>query len=202
MNTADFDRWRLNYDTMTYDDQLAFYNRVAVDHPVQHGFDGEAFRAFFEAVEMPEIQVLEFGGWKGELAAEVLPLYPHITHWTNLEISILAASDVRCRDGRYRAIVPSAFAWELDQLPDHNVFVSSHAIEHIRAAELEQLLAKLPRKVTYIGLQAPLADGPGDWSGYYGSHILEVGWKQVGAMLQVSGFAEFVNQGEFRGYKR
>lgn len=202
MNTADFDKWRQDYDYLTYRDQLAFYDRVAEDHPLQRGFDVKAFKAFFEAITLLEVQILEFGGWKGELAAEMLAEISRITQWLNLEISRKAVIETKVWDERYRAIILHRFAWEVERLPGGNVFVSSHAIEHIKAAELERLFGKLPPEVTYVGLQAPLVEGPTDWAGYYGSHILEVGWMKIGAILQALGFTQFMAQGEFRGYRR
>lgn len=197
MKTADFDLWRDNYDRLTYKQQIKFYNQVAIDHPLQRGFDEVEFEDFLEP--LGEITVIELGGWKGELAGYVLNKLPKIRRWLNYEISEQAVKETACNDDRYEPLVPADFLWNIE-IPNADVFVSSHTIEHIKVAELDKLLSKLP--VKYIGLQAPLADEGTDWGGYYGSHILEVGWNTVIELLREYGFTLTHSKGEFRGFAR
>jgi len=197
MNVIDFDRWRQDYAQLTYKDQLAFYNQVAIDHPLQHGFDEAAFEDFIKP--LGEADVIELGGWKGELAAFVLPKLPKVRKWLNYEISEQAIKETYCKDERYHPLIPSDFLWNIE-IPKADVFISSHTIEHITAKELDKLFSKLP--VKHIGLQAPLGDNGTDWAGYYGSHILEIGWNSVIEMLSGYGFSLTVSSGEFRGFAR
>lgn len=197
MHTSDFDLWRKNYDKLTYKQQLKFYNQVAIDHPLQRGFDEQQFEDFL--APLGEINVIEMGGWKGELAKYMLERLPKIRHWLNYEISEQAIIENICPYSPYEALIPSDFIWNIE-LPKADVFVSSHTIEHIRASELDKLFSRLP--VKYIALQAPLADDGTDWSGYYGSHILEIGWDGVIAMLDRGGYKLTHSKGEFRGFAR
>lgn len=198
MKTADFDLWRDNYDKLTYKQQLKFYNQVAIDHPLQRGFDEAEFEDFLRP--LGEITVIEMGGWKGELAKYMLERLPKIRRWLNYEISEQAIIENICPySTRFEALIPSDFLWNIE-LPKADVFVSSHTIEHIRVAELDKLFSKLP--VKYIALQAPLGDEGTDWAGYYGSHILEVGWNTVIELLRGYGFNLTHSKGEFRGFAR
>lgn len=201
MNISDFDQWRNDYDKSSYADQLTFYNQVEVDHPLQKGFDIEAFIRFFDYVlfDSEPITVIELGGWKGELATEMLAKFCNIRRWLNYEISQEAVNKSVCTDERYEAIVPADFAWNIE-LAKSDVFVSSHTIEHIKADQLYKLFDKLQGK--YIGLQAPLADGPTCWTRYYGSHILEVGWEDITQKLNDCDYQPIFQQGEFRGFER
>jgi hypothetical protein len=187
---------------MDYAGQLEFYNRVAMEHPLQRGFNLNAFRRFFNLIAdlLPRFAVIEMGGWKGELAQEILPFYP-ITTWTNYEISALAVAQSVCKLSNYKPIVADDFIWAID-LPEAAVFVSSHTIEHLRKRELAQLFERLPESVHFVGLQAPLSEGVTDWTGYYGSHILETGWQGVSQMLTAGGFNIMFEQGEFRAWQR
>lgn len=207
MDVAAFDRWRAAYDRMSYADQVAFYNQVEVDHPHQVHFDASAFLAFLHEIA-PGFRlmcVLEVGGWKGELAQAVLPQMVCIDEWVNYEVSERARDLSVCSDGRYFVIVPGDFAWNIT-LPDADVFVCSHTIEHIKARHLAALLDNLPDSIYYVGLQAPLPESETavDWSGYWGSHILEIGWAQVIEMMRERGFRllEHLTRGEFRAFER
>lgn len=86
---------------------------------------------------------------------------------------------------RYTTWVPNVFLWELGQLPHYHVYLASHFIEHIRERELLLLLKAIPQHGRFLAFSAPLPEeGPTDWAGYHGSHILEVGWDEVGRIVE------------------
>lgn len=188
MNVAAFDAWRDHYDSMSYADQVDFYNQVEAAHPKQRAFSAGRLVRFFRFVlaSARPIAILEMGGWKGELARAVLGQFgaANINQWINYEISERARDANVCSDSRYTAIVPDDFMWNID-LPLAGVFVASHVIEHIKVSQLTALLDNLPLSVEYIALQAPITQSAlaHDWSGYLGSHILEIGWRQVTDIL-------------------
>lgn len=202
MDVAEFDAWRDEYCQMDYAAQREFYDRVAVDHPCQRAFDFESFAKFFR-LYASRARVLEFGGWKGELAEAILGLSPsaQISKWDNFEISYLAVSQTVCRDVRYVAAVHDQFVWNIN-LPDADVLVMSHFIEHIRMCHLSILLSRLPPSIRWLLVQAPLPEKAEDidWSGYHGSHILEVGWEELTAYMRFFGLKEDMahRRGNFR----
>jgi len=207
MQPQDFDRWRAEYDQMSYADQVAFYNQVAEDHPHQVHFDASAFELFLRHTidQVGCVGVLEVGGWKGELAGKMLTRLPGILVWINYEISQTAAEQSVPKTDRYQVVVSDDFVWNIT-LPPCDVLVASHTIEHIKARELGALIDNLPSTIKYIGLQAPLADSAQNvtWAGYWGSHILEIGWYEVVKMLDERGFMvlDKLTLGEFRAFER
>lgn len=191
MDVADFDAWRENYLHMTYQDQQEFYDRVEAEHPHQAAFTVEYFGRFLEHISesLAMIYVLEFGGWKGELARELLAIPPWIPIWCNVEICRQAVENSLFRSPHYTTLIPKNFPWNVE-LPPANVVVASHFIEHITRSDLDMLIQNLPASVRYVALEAPIPDEGNDidWTGYHGSHILEIGWKQVKRLLMNNGF--------------
>lgn len=208
MNVADFNQWRERYAVMTYQEQQAFYDRVEQDHPAQNSYRQNlpAWLRFFTHVtaRLSRPRVLELGGWHGEMAAEILAAFPALDTWTNYEICPAAVKKSVCDDRRYRAIVSYDYAWNVS-LPDADVFVACHTIEHITVKQFELLLDNLPPVVTYAAIEMPLPDeGPAQWAGYHGSHIFEAGWQEATAALALRGFGAIaeLNYKEMRVFLR
>ncbi|MEE9365431.1 MAG: hypothetical protein V3W44_01990 [Dehalococcoidales bacterium] len=209
MDVATFDAWRENYLHMTYREQQEFYDRVEVEHPHQAAFAAAHFGRFFEHIqEVLEVAyVLEVGGWKGELACKMLAAasLPGISVWCNVEICQRAVDRGVCDSSRYTTFVPRSFPWNVE-LPPANIFAASHFIEHITRNDLDMLIQNLPDTVRYIGLEAPIPDGGNDidWTGYHGSHILEIGWRSAERLLMNNGFLPIsqLSIDDFRAFYR
>jgi len=212
VNVADFDAWRERYDEMTYQEMKDFYNRVEMEHPLQQAFNAEAFSRFLAYVinAIGPIAVLEIGGWKGELAHRILSK-TGVIKWHNYEICESAVRQTISLSPHisptewYRPIVPGDFVWNIT-LPEASVLVASHFIEHIKQRELAILIGNLPDTIQFVGLQAPIPEFGYDidWAGYHGTHILEVGWKQVSDLLLRYRFMEIstLRDGDFRAFRR
>jgi hypothetical protein len=213
MNVADFDAWRERYDDMTYQEMADFYDAVEIDHPLQKAFNANAFDRFLDHASevlchpyLGPMRVLEIGGWKGELAREMLEGHGVIIDWCNIEIC-WRAIEKSVVTSKYTAMKPVDFPWNV-QLPNADVFVASHFIEHIREWQLKALLGSLSisRSLRYTGIQAPIPESGEnvDWTGYHGTHILEIGWEQVSTILLWFGFVEipFLRVDDFRAFER
>lgn len=179
---------------MSYADQRAFYDMVLKQCPNQQHFDLQAWMHLFNHLDyvrhLETIDVLEVGGWKGELAATILNNGYHVTDWTNYEIAEGLAAVTVCRDPRYHLVIPDDFVWNIELHPG-TVGVLSHVIEHLKWRDLEKLLVNLPFTVRYLGIEAPIQESlkkPLEWVNYPGTHILEYGWDRVMALLQELGF--------------
>ena len=185
MDISEFDAWRANYGQMSYTDQQDFYDRVYADHPIQAGYalDGglELFNRFFAHAlgELPNVYVLELGGWRGELAQEMLNRFPSLAIWCNVEICRAAVKDSVFASPKYKTWIPPDHPWRVE-LPPSNVLVASHFIEHISSYHFAQLMLTLPEALRYMVLVAPLPEsGSADWTGYHGSHKLKWGWDRI-----------------------
>lgn len=197
----DFNEWRKKYRTSTYKEQVEFYNEVARLFPEQIDFHLPSWMRLFQYVWNIQgaFSVLEIGGWKGEMAHEVFTAKPdYVLSWHNIEISEEALKEPACLDPRYTAEVPSDYAWNIE-LPQANVFIGSHVIEHITTANLRDLLDNLPPTIGWVAFESPLneQDTERDWENYTGSHILEIGWYEIGEMLYHRGFYQIT---ELNGY--
>lgn len=164
----DWDAYRAAYDGMGPAEQAAFYARVWELHPDQRHFDADACGRLLDAAAPASVQ--EVGGWRGELAAAVLPSRPGILSWRNREVCEGAASHPACADPRYSLGLGPADA-----------LVMSHVIEHMRLREAEAYVEAVRPRAAFV--QSPLSEDGQDWAGYRGSHVLREGWREVEAMM-------------------
>ena len=177
--SIDWDAYRRDYDKLTPEDQERFYDRVWELYPDQKHFDAKACLRFFAHLGLEKhVHVVEVGGWRGELAAEVLAALPAIYTWSNVEVCRGAREASVCGDRRYQALPPNI-------VPTGDVLVSSHAIEHMMLRELNAYLKVIRPRAVFLA--APLLEDGQDWRGYMGSHVLREGWRDVVALLERKG---------------
>lgn len=180
-----WDEWRALYPAWGFSEQQAFYDDVFREHRQQQRFDHGRFGQFLDLIGR-EVSVVELGGWDGEFAATMLAQYQQITRWENHEVSHAAADASVCTDPRYTAVALTDFYWRSKHECD--LFVASHVLEHL---SLRDVLATFDATTCdHMFLQVPLGDSAQDWSGYHGSHILEVGWGELKGYLLARGFRQ------------
>ena len=68
-----------------------------------------------------------------------------------------------------------------------DLFVASHVLEHLKFDDVRKVFDSTHARWLY--LQSPLGQEATDWSNYRGSHILEVGWRELEEDLEQRGFA-------------
>lgn len=180
----DWDAWRAAYDTMTFAEQEDFYDRVFEQFPDQARYSVRVLSSFLDEIAVP-VDIVELGGWDGAFAAEILAKHKPITGWCNSEISVAAAEATVCDDARYSLHVPLT-DWYWTQPHQCDLFVASHVIEHLKL--LDVLASFDATGCRWMYLQAPLEEEATDWTGYRGSHILEVGWRVLTDELADRGF--------------
>jgi hypothetical protein len=178
----DWNAWRAAYPTSTYEQQQRFYSDVYRQHPEQRHFNKRAVRRAIEQVQ-PRT-VVELGGWDGELAERMLERHPDIVEWINVEVCKEAAHISDTRHPRLSSPYLSDFYWTSHWHAD--LFVASHAIEHLTVQHLEKTIAATHARALY--LDAPLEDAPESWEDYHGSHILDVGWDGVDVLCERYGY--------------
>lgn len=185
--TIDWNAWRAGHSTMTFADQQAFYELVAIEHPVQQHFHLDAaHHAFDEMVRSTggSLRVVELGGWDGALADAMLSRpYRDVARWTNYDL--IAVPQVPTNPS-YELVVLFDYLWNVGYAIKGDVFVSTHTIEHLTGAQLEQLVGILDTEWVY--LESPLEEEGQQWYGYQGTHILELGWRDVRSLLTERGY--------------
>jgi len=188
-----FDEWRKNYDHIPFEEQKRIATMHYVQHPRQTRTDAHKADALFG--NFPAGRVLELGGWTGQLAKSVLRKHPEIQNWHNYEICHEAVKKPVCKDPRYRAFELNKQLWEYpstDFSPPqgYDSFVASHVLEHIKVEQVAKLFYMLAQTaIEFVWVEIPVEDGPPDWKGYHGAHILEVGWNRLIPLITSFGFS-------------
>jgi len=133
-----------------------------------------------------DLKVVELGGYEGELALQILEIYPKI-QWLNVEI-IKHRIKRGLENYRYREHVLSNQLWnEKLELRGYDVFVSSHTLEHLNAVQVKHLFHYLiGNKIEYLILQTPVKANGQTWQGYGGAHVLRMGSNHMKKMLNPS----------------
>lgn len=186
MTTAtaiDWNSWRAHYDDMTTADQQSFYEHVYGGFPDQRRAKTQPLLDLLFHID-GHVQVIELGGWDGGLAKDVLEVAPRVDCWVNYEICRQAIENTVCEDHRYIAWSKPGFYWHYDH--DGDVFVSCHSIEHLKVDHIRKTLDRTHCR--WLHIQTPLAEEPRDWAGYPGTHVIEVGWAGLQAIIESRGW--------------
>jgi len=182
-----YDEWRANYDKMTYIDQLKYameFRGNGSGSETRHQLMSKEVELFLAQYDWKSFDILEFGGWEGNLANEILKKtdHWHIIKWHNYDFAIHAILDSECNDWRYRCIIQNKPVWDLSNefFKEFDIFIASHCLEHIKFKELKGILTNIVRSpIEFCLLDIPITDTPVNWNGYEGTHILEVGYLDV-----------------------
>lgn len=174
------DDWRAQYDEYDFETMKQYYNNLFKRFPTQRRFNYPWFVKQFESLKRKELCVIEFGGYDGELARNILTAYPNIKTWSNWDFTEnhLPISE---KDAYYYHI-SEAYIWD-DFDPRQNkthVFVSAHTIEHISNEHFDLLYKNVISKCNYALLEIPIPDSlKPNWEGYAGTHILDMHWVDI-----------------------
>ncbi len=202
--------WRERYRSMPFHQHQSDTDAIMMGHatPDVGGnlIDSRDLRGCLAVTDYSDypdgVRVIEFGGWRGAMAASVLSQLPVISSWINFDICPSSLNEMDCHDPRYRCLVADKFLWEMPRPTQGDIFCSSHAIEHLSANHLNLLFRWLPDSIRWMYLCAPIQESTTDerWQDYGGTHILEMGWEQV---LDLLPNFLLVDQGEqFRWLER
>lgn len=170
-----FNEWREKYNEISYDNQKEYYNELEKLYPDQAHYDLNFALQVFDYVK-PKF-VTEAGGWKGDLANNILSRYKDIINWKNIEICEEAIKNSNCLDERFTNYIPESFNW-YDEKLYKGLFVSTHFIEHISNDDFDKLANSL-QNIEYVYIESPLSNNDTDWVDYYGTHKLGYGWDKI-----------------------
>lgn len=182
-------QWRYRYRFMPFWKHQADTDLIMRYHatPDVGGklIDAKDLNRCLQGIRFQNCHVIEFGGWRGAMAAAILRACPDPYLWSNYELCPSASIDRDCLDRRYELILRNDFLWDTPRPTSGDVFTSYHSIEHLTAEHLELLFRWLPDSIQWMYLCAPIQDSTTDekWEDYGGTHILEIGWEQVVALL-------------------
>lgn len=181
IDIAACDAWRHAYDDMTVEQQREFYDQVYREYPEQSHFN--AWRLADVIRGRQPRTVVELGGWDGACAAVMLPLFPCIQTWVNVEISRLAGA-AGPDDPRYMPVSPDDWYWDSRWTAD--LFVTNHTVEHLKGRDVRATIAATDAKTLYI--DTPIDEEGHQWWGTITTHILELGWRDVDRICDENGY--------------
>ena len=179
----EFDKWRERYDTMTIDEQIAYHNELEARYPEQNHYNYNNVKEALLLCNKPI--VLEFGTWKADLAQKAIIEF-NLSKWQGIEICSNAIEKTRCTLKEFSYIKPDKFDWWVNPLPNSDIIIATHFIEHLSNEHFEQLVKVL--KAKYIYFEAPLTEVGEDWAGYVGTHKLKYGWNDVNKLMAEQGY--------------
>jgi len=175
--------WRHNYDLLTYKQQQEFGSDLWKRYPNQSYFNLKAIRSYLSDIN-ESMMVFEFGGWDGDLANKMLSENLRIKLWHNYDIVPELKEHTVCYDERYNCIIPNDFVWKTTISDEFNMFISTHAIEHIKLSNFKELAEKVISRCDWAILDIPLKGNGINWDGTGSSHIFEGGWSDVKEIME------------------
>jgi hypothetical protein len=188
-----WDQWRAQ--EWTFEEQQEFYRNVWERYRDQHCFNLPAFKRALEIVQGINLKIVELGGWDGELAT--LALSERIESWRNFEICVPATNEFLTHNDRYESVALTDWFW--NDRYECDLFVATHVLEHLSLEDVRKTLDCV--RFWYAYIEAPLEKEPTDWSGYEGSHLLEVGWGGLDQEFLQRGYLPVVLTKESRLYR-
>ena len=198
MDRKYFDKWREDYDSMTNQEQKKRHIDIANTYGNQQSYNLKAY----QKADLKG-QIVEIGGWKGELADHMLKENLNILSWTNIEFC--THMEHVCKDFRYKVIEPKEFRWWLHN-PEYlkgDCLIASHFIEHISNTDILSLFVDTISKSSLkrLLLDAPIVEkGECNWSNYLGTHILKYSWSDIISILESLGFKYVNNFGSVKEF--
>lgn len=192
----EFDKWRNAYNRMTLEEQIDYHNQLEAIYPDQNHYNYKNVREALDLVINPV--VLEFGTWKGDLAAQAFKDY-RIKHWYGVEICKAAINKTKCSKVGY--IIPSRFDWFAEKrILKADIVIATHFIEHLSNEHFNQLV-NYCKGIGIIHFESPLTDDGNDWQGYEGTHKLTIGWKEINRIMKDNGYELIINHPESKTYR-
>jgi hypothetical protein len=207
MDQSDFNEWRAKYDEMTDLDQYLFYEQAYKEHPQEFSacHPTSVLEFFEEFCPIEGGDVVEIGGFRGELAKFVLP-HLNVRSWHNLDICEAALKDSVCTDSRYKPIPVPFHFWEHGPYGSGSILISVHCIEHLSVAdftaaidifpgvapglvdlEIDPETGVLPLQAIYLDAPLPAIEGI-DWHDECSTHKFEGSWRDVDVILAARDF--------------
>lgn len=196
----DFNTWRELYNTLTLEEQIAYHNEIEKEFPDQAHYKYPPIEQVIK--QSRHRKVLEFGAWKGDLAAKALQHFPHIEQWVAVEICTDAMAATVCSDKRFEYVLPTRFDWFAEKnTHSADLIIATHFIEHLSNQHFEQL-AQYCKGTRNVYFESPLQPDGQTWEDDPSTHKLEYGWNQVRRLMKKQGFAlvkEYKDGMWFRG---
>lgn len=214
-----FDLWRKHYTKLTFKQLAQIYHAWAIIYPERQ--DGNyCMPAVFKAIEVIKgelgkdtLNIIEFGGYEGELAYDVFTSYPNFTY-VNYDFCIKAIKYPKppLKNYEYRVILLKKPFWktfpithrhfkmvvrgqtrmsslDLKNQPksEYDLFITSHTLEHLSDEEVFKVLDHMT-EIPFMYIQMPIREG--GYDGVKAGHICSLSWSRISKHLTELGYNE------------
>ena len=180
LDIKQFDSFRGSYKDIKFIQRKSLANKWLKQYPEQAHFNfGPVDQWLKKTVPVPA-NIIEIGGWRGDLALKALSSCNHIKVWHNYDLLEFNEYQ-KCNDERYRLITLDDYLWNKSPNYNYNALIATHMIEHISWKELTKLIKWIPQEIRTVLFEAPIPRSAENinWKGDHSSHVLEKGWEQV-----------------------
>lgn len=189
-----FDKYREVYPKMSFEQVLRWNSDIVM--PQNICFRSDIILEHFKGIVESDDVIVELGSQYGELAKLVLENID-VRKWYGYDVDERIVEKNKCEDGRYIPVVLKDWFHNTD-LPEFNVFVSTHTIEHLSVEQVYSTLDSI-RNCDKVILDIPLGECKQSWNRNRSTHVLEdIGYSQIKDKLESYGF-KLVRQDRFGG---
>jgi hypothetical protein len=180
--TIDWDAYRFDYPALTDEQHIELYERVWRECPKQRSATVDLVRRFLGH----DNAIVEIGAWDGWLWTETKS---HVGPWLMLDVCPSALAAAQAAGGQ--TLLLKAFRWWRHIAPGGDALIACHIIEHLSDDDFTEMARAVFPAFREVYLEAPLPQqGPCDWAGYDGSHVMKMGWDGVRKVMADLGFVE------------
>lgn len=179
-----FDWYRSHYSELSVNDVKTILRKLDETNPVQRRYDlSFIFDSLLRIQErLGTFNIVELGCHDGHLADQfALTTFG----WHGYDL-LNVVHRVKQRNKRFSFTELDQQIWTLPDIEfeDSQVFIASHALEHFSDKELP-LLIEWMRRFRYIVVIVPLLAHGQNWQGYDGMHLLKMGYRRLGELLNM-----------------
>jgi len=185
---VNWNKFREYYDSLLFSEREELSVRFDSLFPKQRYFHKGQFVKMLNMID-GDIKVVEFGCHDGSLAKETIPHVKNISMWYGFDFNTF--SD-RCFSIDKFKFIPLEKWFHDTKLPEFNVFVSSHSIEHISDIQALKLL-KHVSTAKHCLFEIPINDEGRSWHNWGCSHVLTWGRIRLREIMNSLGYDLFYN---------
>lgn len=199
---SNWDIFREHYENLTFEELKFVNNEFYKMYPLQANFNLDMFceilNICYHINDSNSLNILELGPSQGHLAKATIEKYDvMIESWIGYEMAETAIEKCVVNSHKYSQIVLNDYFHNLT-LPEFDMFVSTHTLEHMNIEELELTIENIIN-ARFIMIELPRLDMmETSWDGYGGSHILLTTENEIKDIIARRGYKVLYDKEYFR----
>lgn len=172
----DWNGFRSIYQDLTFDELAEINDTVDELYPIQEQYHAVFFARMFREIGPQPLKVVELGCHRGQLARRMFRNFNNIESWVGYDFTKPVEKTI-CADKRFQPVALSDWFHKTD-LPEFNVFVCSHTLEHLSQEQVMETLNHI-NGADYILTETPIPEHGISWNNWTCTHVLTAGLGHV-----------------------